>query len=456
MFNSIAKTEIPLNTFHQRGSYTSATPISYAYFLIALACLLLLTSKVLLAADIIMTDVRVHSKVDHTRLTFESNSPIQYALSMLDSPGRVVIDLEQVVLTPVIKSLSGKIIESDPYIRQIRIGQYKPHILRLVLDLKTAVVPRSFVLSPEAGTGHRLVVDIYEIGKAARVEQPQAEYDRLGNFVGKLNKPEYRLKSKRLKPWESEAFKIAKRHKPSQKRMMVVAIDAGHGGKDPGALGPRGTREKDVTLSIARKLKARIDKEPNMRAVLIRDGDYYVALHKRRNIARRKKADLFVSIHADAFHKKSARGSSVFALSHGAATSTAARWIARKENSVDRKWVGGVNLENTGHEVQAVIVSLVTHKTMLDSLSVGEHILDELGDINHLHKSHVEQAGFAVLKSPDIPSVLVETAFLSNPKEEQKLKSNTYQNKMADALHSGIKRYFAANPALVRSLAQAK
>ena len=245
MLDSIAKTDTPLNTFHQHGSRTSALPVFYAYLLIVLACLLFLTSKVLLAADIIMTDVRVHSKTDHTRLTFESNSPIQYALSMLDNPGRVVIDLEQVVLTPVIKSLSGKIFASDPFIRQIRIGQYKPHILRLVLDLKTAVVPRSFVLSPEAGTGHRLVVDIYEIGKAARVEQhPEAEYDRLGTFVNKLNKPEYVFKSKRLKPWESEAFKIAKRHKPLQMRRMVVAIDAGHGGKDPGALGPRGTREK--------------------------------------------------------------------------------------------------------------------------------------------------------------------------------------------------------------------
>lgn len=455
MSNTLAKTGKTLNVIQQQNDQSSALSVFYIYVLIILAGLLFLTSKALFAADIVIKDVRVHHKVDHTRLTFESDSPIQYALSMLDSPGRVVIDLEQVALTAMMENLSDKIIASDPYIRQVRVGRYKPHILRLVLDLKTPVVPRAFVLKPKDGAGHRLVVDVYEMGKVAHFEpiepiepiQQQAD-DPIDALIRKLNQPGNVPKPRQMESWEINAFNVAKRRKPAKKRIFVVAIDAGHGGKDPGAVGPSGTREKDVTLSIARKLKALIDRTPNIRAVMIRDGDYYIKLYERPRIAQRMKADLFISIHADAFHKRSARGSSVFTLSHRGASSVEARELARRENSVDDKWVGGADLKNIDSEVKEVILSLIKQANMNASLSFGTLVLDEMSEINHLHKPHVEHAGFAVLKSLGIPSILVETAFLSNPEEEKKLISNTYQEKMAKALFNGIQRFFASNPAM--------
>lgn len=453
MFDSIAKTVTSFNVVKQLDGRTSVLPVMYVYLLIVLAGLL--SSKALFAANIVVNDVRVGKTAEYTRLTFESKLPIQYALSMLDKPGRVVIDLERVALTPVMESLSNKINVTDPFIEKVRLGRFKPHVLRLVLDLKTAVAPRAFVLEPSGSSGYRLVVDIYQIGKVAPIDVAQNDSDPLGTFVSKLKKP-VAPETKHLGTRESKVLKVAKYRKPTQARAIIVAIDAGHGGKDPGALGPRGTREKDVTLAIARKLKARIDNEPNMRAVLVRDGDYYVALDKRRDIARREKADLFVSVHADAFHKQHARGSSVFTLSQRGATSTAAGWLAKKENSVDRKWIGGVDIDDKTNELKKIILDLSLSATINDSVKLGEHVLAEIGDINHLHKPQVEQAGFAVLKSPDIPSILVETAFLSNPDEERKLKSGIYQNKMADALFAGIKRYFSTNPALARSLISAK
>ncbi len=239
--------------------------------------------------------------------------------------------------------------------------------------------------------------------------------------------------------------------------MIIVAIDPGHGGKDPGAVGYQGTHEKDVTLAIARKLKERIDKEPNMRAVLTRTGDYYISLPQRRINARRANADLFVSIHADANPKSHAHGSSVFTLSEHGATSTTASWLADKENSVDNDLMGGIDITSKSKDIKELLLDLSLNATINDSVKLAEHVLRQLGDINHLHKKGVEQAGFAVLKSPDIPSILVETAFLSNPKEEEKLRNNTYQNKMADAVFVGIKNYFASNPALTRAeIAQVK
>jgi N-acetylmuramoyl-L-alanine amidase len=234
-----------------------------------------------------------------------------------------------------------------------------------------------------------------------------------------------------------------------QDRQRRIGADAGHGGEDPGALGARGTHEKDVTLAIAKRLKAVVDEEPNMRGVLIRDGDYFIPLNGRVAKARKLSADLFVSIHADAFIRPDARGSSVFALSERGATSAAARWLAKKENDADL--IGGVNLDVKDPYLARTLLDLSQTATINDSLKLGKAVLNELGGINSLHKSAVEQAGFAVLKSPDIPSILVETAFISNPEEESRLTDNAYQEKMAKAIFSGIKRYFAKNPPLAKS-----
>jgi N-acetylmuramoyl-L-alanine amidase len=237
--------------------------------------------------------------------------------------------------------------------------------------------------------------------------------------------------------------------RPAVARLITVAVDAGHGGEDPGAKGRRGTYEKNVTLLIARKLKAIIDAEPNMRALLTRDGDYYIALGERVEKARRVKADLFVSVHADAFVKPHARGSSVFALSERGATSTAAQWLAKRENDADL--IGGVNLNRKDRYLAMTLADLSLTAQISDSLKLASAVLSELGGINSLHRGRVEQAGFAVLKAPDVPSILVETAFISNPDEERRLTSAAYQEKIANAIFRGIKAYFAKNPPLSRS-----
>ncbi|MBA2483943.1 MAG: N-acetylmuramoyl-L-alanine amidase, partial [Nitrosomonas sp.] len=242
--------------------------------------------------------------------------------------------------------------------------------------------------------------------------------------------------------------------KPNQARMIIVAIDAGHGGKDPGAPGPNGAKEKDITLAISKKLTEKINKEPNMRAFLTRDGDYYMSLPMRRAKARRMNADLFVSVHADAAHRKSARGSSVYTLSQRGATSTMASWLAKKENSVDNNLMGGIDLVSKSSDIKEILIDLSINATINDSTALAQHVLNEIGSINQLHKKHVERAPFAVLKSPDIPSILVETAFLSNPEDEKKLKTESFQTKMAKAMLNGIKSYLANSPAMSRAIAQ--
>ena len=411
------------------------------------------SSTTALAADTIVHAVRVGPTPDYTRVTLESNQPLQYELSMLDNPSRVVIDLNNVTLTPELSSLPQKINTADPFIQKVRIGQFKPQTVRLVFDLKINVVPRTFVIAPKENFGYRLVMDIYHPNKAAEADSDAKKLDKLFAFLTNREiKTDQKIPpiSQQIiqKPVPSQA---AKHKKPAPPRMIVVAIDAGHGGKDPGAVGYKGNYEKDITLSIARKLKERIDKEPNMRAVLTRTGDYYLSLPQRRINARRANADLFVSIHADANPKSHARGSSVFTLSEHGATSTTASWLAKKENSVDGDLMGGIDITKKSAGMKELLLDLSLNATINDSIKLAEHVLKEIGDFNHLHKKNVEQAGFAVLKSPDIPSILVETAFLSNPNDEEKLISNRYQNKMADALFSGIKRYFSANPALART-----
>ena len=396
-------------------------------------------------ADIKVSSVRVWPSPEYTRLTLESALPIQYSLSIVKNPDRVAIDLEQVVLTPELEQLAERIDAADPYIQAVRIGRFKPGILRLVLDLKTQAVPQAFVLKPVGDYGHRLVLDLYPVVPpdplmALLNENTTATLQTDAN-------PDTNINSKA--ETRSARTSVSKKHKPEMIRLITVAIDPGHGGEDPGAISQRGTHEKNITLAIAKKLKAKIDKEPNMRAALTREGDYFISLPMRLVKARQLNADLFVSVHADAFIKPHARGSSVFALSERGATSAAARWLAKKENDADL--IGGVNLDIKDPYLKQTLLDLSQTATINDSLKLGREVLSEIGDINHLHKTSVEQAGFAVLKSPDIPSILVETAFISNPDEEKKLKDSAYQDKLADAILAGIKRYFANNPPLSRS-----
>ena len=412
-----------------------------------LMALLLLSLINSVSAEIKVASVRVWPAPEYTRLTLESASPVEYSVSMIRNPDRVVVDLKDVMLTPELGQVPSKIDPSDPYIRAVRVGRFKPGVLRLVLDLKTEAQPQAFVLKPVGAYGYRLVLDIYPAvppdplmalleNNAARMLQADAEADSNSKTNSKSEKSAKNTESSR-------------KNKPEMLRLITVAIDPGHGGEDPGAISRGGTHEKNITLAIARKLKAKIDKEPNMRAALTREGDYFISLPMRLEKARQVNADLFVSVHADAFIKPHARGSSVFALSERGATSAAARWLAKNENEADL--IGGVNLDIKDPYLKQTLLDLSQTATINDSLKLGKEVLLEIGDINHLHKNNVEQAGFAVLKSPDIPSILVETAFISNPDEERRLKNPAYQDKLADAILSGIKRYFANNPPLARS-----
>ena len=423
----------------------------YLLFIILLP--LLLISKYT-HAETTVSSVRIGTTPDYTRFTLESNLPIQYSLIMLDNPGRVVIDLENTALTPSLKNLPGKIEASDPFIKAVRIGRFKPHILRLVFDLKTDVVPRAFTIDPTHEHDHRLVVDIYAADKAAQLHP----HDELEQLIASLTQKKPVMESMlNAASIQHRFLRAAQRTKPQPARKIIVAIDAGHGGKDPGAPGPNGAHEKDITLAISKKLKDKINKEPNMRAVLTRDGDYYMSLSMRRTKARRLNADLFVSVHADAAKRKSARGSSVYTLSQGGASSTIANWLAKNENSVDKNLMGGVDLVSKSSDIKEILIDLSLNATINDSTALAQHVLNEIGNINRLHKKQVERAPFAVLKSPDIPSILVETAFLSNPDDEKKLKTDNFQKKMAKAMLTGIKRYLATSPALARpSIAQAE
>ncbi|MEE8327281.1 MAG: N-acetylmuramoyl-L-alanine amidase [Nitrosomonadaceae bacterium] len=393
------------------------------------------------SADTTVSSTRIWPASEYTRLTLESDTPINYSLILLKDPDRVVLDLEDVTLTSEIKKLPGKIGADNLYIRALRIGRFKPGILRLVLDLKSEVKPQAFVLKPVGDYGHRLVLDIYP---ASPPDPLMALLNEGAVKSAQANAYEH-IKSDRT----SRTTAAGNKKSDSTVRLITVAIDPGHGGEDPGAMSKRGTHEKNITLAIARKLKAKIDAEPNMRAALTRDGDYFLSLPMRLEKARKLNADLFVSIHADAFVKPHARGSSVFTLSESGATSAAARWLAKKENDADL--IGGVNLDTKDPYLNETLLDLSLSQTREDSHTLAREVLSEIGEINHLHKNNVEQAGFAVLKSPDIPSILVETAFISNPDEEKKLRNKAYQDKMAKAMLDGIKRYFSKNPPLSRS-----
>jgi N-acetylmuramoyl-L-alanine amidase len=460
-------------------------------------------------------------------VTIESDQPLQNAQQLLQGPDRLVVDLSGLDLDQALKDLVSKITPNDPQISSVRVGQYQPHVVRMVFDLKGSVKPQVFTLPPVGAYKYRLVFDLYPavapdplMDLLAQTEHKQqtlneengvppatlsgpgttppiadnseAFFDRYAQNGGGSSNTAPRapvhvapapsapiIAGKPAAPLapptalarnkggnssnstarnqdsddaggdDTYAFSTPKSSKSNTVRLLTVAIDPGHGGEDPGAIGGSGTYEKHVALDIAKKLRAKIDAQPNMRAMMTRDADFFVPLNVRVQKARRVGADLFVSIHADAFTTPEAKGSSVFALSEHGASSAAARWMANKENSSDQ--IGGINIKSADATVNRTLFDMSTTAQIRDSMRYGNFVLNEIGGINKLHKGSVEQAGFAVLKAPDIPSILVETAFISNPDEERRLNDDAYRDKMADAIMSGIKRYFAANPPLAKN-----
>ena len=402
--------------------------------------------------------VRVWPAKDYSRVTLESDVALKTKYTFVPSPPRLAIDIEGLDLNPSIKEWVGKIKPDDPNITGVRVAQNSPGVVRMVFDLKQAVQPQVFALTPVGTYQHRLVLDLYPSTPVDPLESWIAERtqsgDALSDWLNKNPNAGSANAQAPLKPngQAPSTGQPAVQAPPVTDRLIVVAIDAGHGGEDPGAIGPNGTKEKDVVLQIALKLRDRINasqvKGSPMRAYLTRDADYFVPLHVRVQKARKVQADLFVSVHADAFFTPSAQGASVFALSHGAASSSAARWMASQENKADL--IGGMNFGVKDSQVQQALLDMSTSAHIKDSLNLGGAIVREIGNVGRLHKPKVEQAGFAVLKAPDIPSVLVETAFISNPNEEAKLSDDHYQNTIADALVRGLQKYFERNPPLAR------
>lgn len=405
--------------------------------------------------------VRTWPADEYTRVTLEMDSELKAEHFVLENPDRLVVDIQGLTMNRAINDLVSKIKPNDPYIDTVRVAQNRPDVIRLVMDLKQPIAPQVFTLKPVGEYKYRLVLDLYP--KVAQdpllAIMDNKDDDPLAKVLEDLaqNSPSEApipsVEGQKLPPIATKPRQPAP-PPPSvgqprdNDRPILVALDPGHGGEDPGAVGRNGTREKDIVLNIARRLKKLIDAQPNMRAYLTRDNDYFVPLQVRVQKARRVKADLFISIHADAWIKPSARGSSVFALSQHGATSSAARWMAQRENDADL--IGGINLGSHNKQVAQVLLDLSTAAQINDSVRVGDRILSEIGKINTLHKNRVERAGFAVLKAPDIPSILVETAFISNPQEETLLRSPAHQDRIAKAMLSGISDYFASSPALAR------
>jgi len=434
-----------------------------------------------------VSSTRVWPASEYTRVTFESPVALKYQHFFVKDPERLVLDIENVEIGPALRELASKIGASDPYVQSVRVAVNRANVIRVVLDLKTEVKPQVFAVPPAGEFGHRLMLDIYPAKPQdpllAMLNDDVAAFGRNAPAAGDkgttssiASRPQQDGQAvspeNKSKPADSlpaadaktsvagssgtdkgaagrsegkSASVITPRRTP---RPIVVVFDPGHGGEDPGAVGRRGTREKDVVLTISRKLKERFDSDNLFRIALTRDADFFVPLDARVQRARKLRADLFVSVHADAFIHPQANGSSVFALSERGATSTAAKWLATRENDADL--IGGVNLKTRDGFLARTLLDLSQTAQINDSLKLGKLVLAELGEVNRLHKPSVEQAGFAVLKAPDIPSILVETAFISNPEEEKKLRDRAYQDKMADAIADGIRRYFAKNPALAR------
>ncbi len=446
------------------------------------------------AAGAAIVAVRVWPAQDYTRITIESDLPLAATHQMVEAPERLVVDIDGLELKAALRELVGQVRPDDPYIAGVRVGQFQPRVVRLVFDLKRPVRPEQFALLPVAAYRFRLVFDLYPVQaadpllalirdkEAAEAAAAQAVQDALGELIARIELPSPALPgppavlapppARPLAPAPGSApapapapappavalstpapppapTPITAAERREVDRLVIVAIDPGHGGEDPGAIGPTGLREKDVVLAIALQLRDRLDALPHTRTLLTRDADFFVPLHERVRKARRVQADLFVSLHADAFMRPEARGASVFALSDKGATSAAARWMAARENSADQ--VGGVNVAQVKDpQLLQAMLDMSTTAQIKDSLKLGHDVLSHMGRVGRLHKRQVEQAGFAVLKAPDIPSILVETAFISNPEEEAKLRDPAYRKALVDALATGIRRYFAKNPPLAR------
>ena len=472
-------------------------PLTSRRSLLQAGSLVLLLGRQHIAHGATILAVRIWPAPEYTRVTIESNGALNARQFFLSTPPRLAVDIEGIDLNPTLRDLLAKVHHDDPNIAGIRVGQNAPGVVRLVIDLKQPALPQVFTLPPIAAYQHRLVVDLYPAQAidplevliaerlqdktvpakptthatptAAAVSAPAAPPppavahapDPLEALIAQHTSPATAAPAPAVPAPTVVAAAPAPPTPPPPPaaparrtdRLIIIALDPGHGGEDPGAIGPNGTREKDVVLKIAHLLRARINATSiggnPMRAYLTRDGDYFVPLGTRVQKAQRVQADLFVSIHADAFTTPAAHGASVFALSQGGASSSAARWLANKENQADL--VGGLNVRAKDQHVQRALLDMSTTAQINDSLKLGSVLLGEIGSMAKLHKPRVEQAGFAVLKAPDIPSVLVETAFISNPDEEAKLRSSAYQEKLADALMRGITRYFAKNPPLARS-----
>ena len=423
--------------------------------------LLLGTAQIARGATILA--VRLWPAEDYTRVTIESDGQLTSKQIVVPNPPRLAVDIEGIELNPALRDLVAKVQADDPFIAGIRVGQFAPGVVRLVVDLKQQALPQVFTLAPIAAYQHRLVIDFHPAhpvdplealiaerikdAATATASAPATAVDALGELIARQQASPSPLPRPGAPP--APPAEVAAR----TDRLIIIALDPGHGGEDPGAIGPSGTREKDVVLQVAHRLRERINATSvngsPMRAFLTRDADFFVPLPVRVQKARRVQADLFVSIHADAFITPTASGASVFALSHGGASSAAARWMADKENKADQ--IGGVNIRSADAHVAQALLDMSTTAQINDSLKLGGALLGEIGRVGRLHKGAVEQASFAVLKAPDIPSVLVETAFISNPEEEAHLRSDEYQEQLADAIMRGIQRYFAKNPPLARS-----
>ncbi len=453
--------------------------------------LLLGAHDIAMAANIVA--VRLWPARDYTRVTIESDQALQATHLLTQAPQRLVVDISNLELSPALRDLVGAVRADDPFITGVRVGQFQPRVVRLVFDLKQPVRPEQFTLAPVAAYRHRLVFDLFPVQEAdpllglirdkeaAEQRAARVVQDALGELIARVDKPLAQgLPAAQAPQAPHSAASVmppplpplvaasapppvalgtpasAAPHAPATAeerrrvdRLVIVALDPGHGGEDPGAVGPTGLREKDVVLAVALQLRDKLNAVPGMRVMMTRDADFFVPLQERVRKARRVQADLFVSIHADAFFKPEARGASVFALSTKGATSSAARWMAERENSADQ--VGGINVANVRDaQVLRAMLDMSTTAQIKDSLKIGNEVLLRIGRVGRLHKGQVEQASFAVLKAPDIPSILVETAFISNPEEESRLRDAAFRSELVAALASGIRRYFERNPPLTR------
>ncbi|MDU0810527.1 MAG: N-acetylmuramoyl-L-alanine amidase [Burkholderia sp.] len=449
---------------------------------------LAITSRLAYSTSIL--DVRTWPARDYTRVTIESDEKLQNKQQLVQGHNQFIIDLIGIHLNKALRDFPLKIRMNNPHIRSVRVFQNQPDIVKMVFNLKGSVEPQVFTLQPVSPYRYRLVFDLY----------PVVAPDPLSDLIMQTEHKEQKLKETVFKQkieipstYSSESFfnyyakntknfdiidlkkssidlpsvvssknnkhvddSVKNPHKFNFKksgnnktiRLLTVAIDPGHGGEDPGAIGARGTYEKHVVLDIAKKLREKINSVPNMRAMMTRDADFFVPLNVRVQKARRVGADVFVSIHADAFTTSSAQGSSIFVLSDHDSSSKSASWIANNENASDK--IGGINIKTQDETVNHTLLDMLSSAQIRDSLRYGCYVLKEVSRISKLHKGSVEQARFAVLKAPDIPSILIETAFISNPKEESKLNDDKYRYKMASAIFQGIKRYFSENPPLSR------